>query len=129
MAAGPVFLEATATMAASAPMLAGTRRAEGGSGCIIANAKVPMAASEPVRAARPGSFSHLIEKPRANGGNATAEYKVLKKCEACQADLADPYHFLIECTEARCLAARVTNYALTRGIAEAVARHAVGIAD
>ena len=103
--------------------------APGGSGCIIANAKVPMAASEPVRAARQGSFSHLIAKPRAKGGNATAECKVLKKCEACQADFADPYHFLIECTEARCLAARVTNYALTRGIAEAVARHAVGIAD
>ena len=79
---------------------------------------------------RPGGPARvLIAKPRANGGNATAEYKVLKKCEACQADLADPYHFLIECTEARCLAARVTNYALTRGIAEAVARHAVGIAD
>ena len=96
--------------------------APSGSGCIIVNAKLPMNASDPVRAARQGSFAHLIYNPHGPG------HRVLTACAACHAASADPYHFLIECTEPRCLAARDKNFALTRSIVLAVARHAGNIA-
>jgi hypothetical protein len=75
-----------------------------------------------VRAARQGSFAHLIYNPHGPG------HRVLTACAACHAASADPYHFLIECTEPRCLAARDKNFALTRSIVLAVARHAGNIA-
>ena len=96
--------------------------APSGSGCIIVNAKMPMAASEPVRAARQGSFAHLCARTNGPG------FRVLKTCEACHAASADPYHFLIECTEARCVAARAKNFALARGIVLSVDHHAREIA-
>lgn len=81
-----------------------------------------MAASEPVRAARQGSFAHLCARTNGPG------FRVLKTCEACHAASADPYHFLIECTEARCVAARAKNFALARGIVLSVDHHAREIA-